>query len=417
MCLAYVSVGCYIGLNARISVRRQPIACCPGGPAKPLQYLKGLKNLKSKSAVIILLAAAVLAGVSCKNEPDIFPVVKQHILPHKRTVQLDSEITVNDIPDGTKTLQLWIPFPVRGQFQNCIRPMIEHPGSYRPLIYTEKRYGTRWIFVSAEQPLPKSLKFSFSQVIERVEINHRSMTVGPIEPAEAVATRFAGDLTQEEGVNTEALTDLVVGILQPKPTAPVEGESMNLEEAVETPPTGFARARAIYDYVVDTLEAADAPTEDGTTTVPTGPSGTVAEVLDSRKGNYIDYARVTVALLRTAGIPARIESGVKLGEDRAPDSVEAPGRTAWVRFYVNGFGWTACDPHHADIEPDLRDYMFAGVCANRVQFSAGPLPALVPEPKAGVPIVFDRAIAEADEKPIDVRMTVSFRDYSVGATP
>ena len=139
--------------------------------------------MKSKSAVIILLAGATLAMVSCKGEPELFPAVKQHILPKKRTIQLDCEIAVNGIPEGTRTVQLWIPFPVRGQFQNCIRPMIEHPGSYRPLIYTEKKYGTRWIFVSAERPLPKSLKFSFSQVVERAEINHRSMTVGPIEPA------------------------------------------------------------------------------------------------------------------------------------------------------------------------------------------------------------------------------------------
>lgn len=80
----------------------------------------------------------------------------------------------------------------------------------------------------------------------------------------------------------------------------------------------------------------------GTTYVHT----TVAEVLQRRTGVCQDYVHVTVASLRSLGVPARYVSGYFYAGDPSvvsEEPVEVQSH-AWVEAFVPGFGWWEFDP-------------------------------------------------------------------------
>jgi transglutaminase-like putative cysteine protease len=84
---------------------------------------------------------------------------------------------------------------------------------------------------------------------------------------------------------------------------------------------------ALYQYVAAMLTAADA----------TKPQD-AASVLAARRGTGIGRARALVALLRAAGVPARLASGLRL--EKTP---EKRATTTWVEAW-NGDGWVPLDP-------------------------------------------------------------------------
>jgi len=379
--------------------------------------LEGTNPLK-RTFLAILVLSVVSAGLSCRSSPGkaLFTGEGQHILPESRLVELVCAVTVSDIPEKTKEVRLWMPFPTSSRHQRLVEPTIQSPASYRPMIRYDAHYGAPVLFVSAEAPLPKSFDVEYALRVERVRVEHQDMTTNATGPDNQLQERLAADLAPVEDASQSELAKII-------------GEVAPADNAA------FDRARAIYDYVmgaldvdnavfipevtVEVTEAVVRPDPDiGTVAMTAAPSGrSVKEILVARKGNAFDYALLTVALLRSAGIPARIESGVMLPEDKTPDRTELSERHAWVRFYVPGFGWNVCDPYLADRYPELKAYMFGGLCSNRVQLSAGPGPGLVPKPEAGLPTVLAGAVAEADEKPVTVDTHIFFRDVSGGTSP
>ena len=371
-----------------------------------------------RTFLAILVLSVVSAGLSCRSSAPktLFRGVGQHVLPESRLVELVCTVTVSDIPEKTKEVRLWIPFPTSSRHQRLIEPTIQSPASYRPMIRYDVRYDTPVLFISAEAPLPKSFDVNYALRVERVRIEHEDMRTNPVEPDNQLRDHLAAELALPEGGIGPELTKIVAEV------APVDNTTLD-------------RARAIYDYVINTLEADNAVfipdvtlkvTEGAVSSDPdvgivvttASPSGrSVKEILSARKGNAFDYALLTVVLMRAGGIPARIESGVMLPEDKTPDRTELWDRHAWVRFYVPGFGWSACDPYVAERYPELKAYMFGGLCANRVVLGAGPQPGLVPEPETGLPTVLGDAIAEADEKPVTVQTRMFFRDVAGGTSP
>ncbi len=80
--------------------------------------------------------------------------------------------------------------------------------------------------------------------------------------------------------------------------------------------------------------------ERGATTV----HSSVAEVLARRRGVCQDFAHVTCAVLRAAGVPARYVSGYFAPDAlRVGDEDRVDGH-AWVEAGVEGQGWWAVDP-------------------------------------------------------------------------
>jgi transglutaminase-like putative cysteine protease len=151
---------------------------------------------------------------------------------------------------------------------------------------------------------------------------------------------------------------------QPEPSEPPDPEPdhQSNDEWLYTQPTGHTRwtlamasfsreivaeahdvtdrIRALADHVHGSMTYAP-----GATKVGADPT----TVWDAKEGVCQDYAHVTIALLRSIGIPARYVSGYFYAADpqegESPDGAEIAVQThAWVEASVPGFGWWGLDP-------------------------------------------------------------------------
>ena len=75
-----------------------------------------------------------------------------------------------------------------------------------------------------------------------------------------------------------------------------------------------------------------------------------SEALRLRAGVCQDFAHVSLALCRSAGLPVRYVSGYFLNPGRRPDEIEASH--AWIEAYVPGYGWAGYDPTHNRLADD-----------------------------------------------------------------
>jgi hypothetical protein len=97
-------------------------------------------------------------------------------------------------------------------------------------------------------------------------------------------------------------------------------QRLNVDENLDPP----ARMRQLFSFVADEIE-----------TVPTASRDTLL-TLAAREGNSTGQARLLATMLRTAGIPARLAAGLRLGaprEERETVYVEALVSGAWTPLF------------------------------------------------------------------------------------
>ncbi|TVQ40170.1 MAG: hypothetical protein EA384_03870 [Spirochaetaceae bacterium] len=128
----------------------------------------------------------------------------------------------------------------------------------------------------------------------------------------------------------------------------------------------YVKAQRLYNWVLDRLtpehrEASRRP----------------LEAMQARSGNSYSYATLYTALLRAAGVPARLMAGYLF------DAGQQPLRHYWTEFFLQDFGWVPTDPalgdglHAERLEPreNPRAFYFGNLDAGRVVFSPGLLEA------------------------------------------
>ena len=123
----------------------------------------------------------------------------------------------------------------------------------------------------------------------------------------------------------------------------------------------WLKARRIYDWLLGQISYS-----------PT--AGDTAAAVRSKKGNAFVYSALYCALLRAAGVPARMVSGYLVGDSGQPSR-----RHFWDEFYVETLGWVPVDPALADqktllpISPaedlDTRAYYFGNLDNQHVAFT------------------------------------------------
>ena len=102
-------------------------------------------------------------------------------------------------------------------------------------------------------------------------------------------------------------------------------------------------------------------------------------VCDSKTGNCTDYHSLFIATCRSANIPAAFEIGFPIGKQ---DSGSVAGYHCWARF-LHKDRWTPVDISEGDKNPELRDYFFGNLTADRVTVTVGRDLELRPKAAAG----------------------------------
>lgn len=122
-----------------------------------------------------------------------------------------------------------------------------------------------------------------------------------------------------------------------------------------------AEARAIYDYVVDTMEYKKVGEGWG--------NGDTYWACTEKFGNCTDFHALFTSLARYREIPARFEIGFPIPTDRTSGKIG--GYHCWLDFYLPGVGWTPIDASEANKNPEYKELYFGTHPADRVQFTVG----------------------------------------------
>lgn len=247
-----------------------------------------------------------------------------------------------------ETVRVWMPCPSSSDSQDITRRDATTPGKI--LENVEPRYGNRILYF--ETPVPPSGEFTVDvpyQVVRREVrsgISH-SLETSPESLDDDRRERFLG-------------ADRMV---------PTTGKPLKLLDSVKLRERKIDVARQLYELVDDHVTYKKEGTGWG--------RGDSNWVCDSGYGNCTDFHSLFISLARSQKIPARFEIGFSIPTNTSSGPIT--GYHCWAWFHLEDRGWIPVDISEADKHPELKEYYFGNLTADRLMFSMGRDLTLVPE--------------------------------------
>ena len=297
----------------------------------------------------------------------------------ERHVELTATVSVQSHTNGS--VKVWIPVPQSSSFQST-EQVIRHQDL--PLQLTaERRYGNEMLYGEESSAESGRLDFEITWKVSRRQVR-------------------GNDLPEPERLLTLERTIW----LQGSPRIPIGGKPLELLDALTLPDRALGQARLFYDRVLEHMRYDKSRPGYGT--------GDAVWACDSRFGNCTDFHSLFMSLARSHGIPARFEIGYPLPADRNHGDIS--GYHCWAWFHELHDGWAPVDISEADKHPELSDFYFGNLPADRIAFSVGRDLVLEP-PQQGDPLnFFVTPYAEVDGSSIadrDVAFSLSFHDVDI----
>jgi len=152
--------------------------------------------------------------------------------------------------------------------------------------------------------------------------------------------------------------------------------------------------RKIYNAIIDRVSYVNEACGRGVSTL----------TFEERAGRCDEVHALFRSMMMCKGIPVKWEQGIVFPY---PSAIEKKGTfeadclnaRSWVSFYIGGNRWMPADLTEAKIRPDLRDFCFGRLPANRVKMSGGRGLQLNPK-QEGIINTFPYTYMEADGIPL-----------------
>lgn len=250
-------------------------------------------------------------------------------------------------PDEAAVVRVWIPCPSNSDYQQVKRLDATTPGKLSENI--EPLYGNRILYFQTPVPDTGEFVVDIPYVVVRHEVlrTERDPVKAPVEGLDA---RQRARLLSADRL------------------IPTTGKPLKLLDPLMLRQDKLQLARQLYDLVDDHVAYKKEGTGWG--------KGDTNWVCDSGYGNCTDFHSLFISLARSQGLPARFEIGFSIPTDKRAGPVA--GYHCWAWFYLDGQGWMPVDISEADKAPQLKDYYFGNLTADRVTFSVGRDLKLVP---------------------------------------
>lgn len=303
-----------------------------------------------------------------------------------RTFELSYRAVIDDLPADAKEVEIWIPYPTDDAAQEVEVTAIA--ATYPTRIEKEAEFGNSILYMAVEEPREGPIVIEMTTRVRRQEKLRKGYA--------AAAPHHRMDLPEE-----------IAKWLEPDRLVPLDERIRALSaEVTAGKKTDLERARAIYDYVVDTMSYDKSGTGWG--------RGDIYWACDVKTGNCTDFHALFTGLARAAGIPAKFAIGFPIPADRGEG--EVAGYHCWSEFWLADYGWVPVDASEARKHPEKREYFFGAHDENRVELSEGRDLVLSPR-QHGEPLnFFVYPYVEVDGKPWGaVTQHFSYRDLAPDA--
>jgi transglutaminase-like putative cysteine protease len=257
---------------------------------------------------------------------------EKHDPPVRRAFKFYYAGNITDLTPGAKA-RVWLPEATSSESQTVERVAIDLPGQHQET--RDEEYGNKVIYFEATANEKGEIPFSVEYQVERLEL------VASNSPKAAELARY----------------------LKPNKLVPTDKTLLNVVFAGTDKPAGDPAkiARSLYDQIGLRMKY-DKP--DG----GEWGRGDAVWACDSRFGNCTDFHSLFIALCRESKIPSYFEIGFPISPD--VKSGDVGGYHCWALFADEG-KWIPVDISEADKHPEMREYYFGNLTADRVTFTRG----------------------------------------------
>ncbi len=269
--------------------------------------------------------------------------------------------TIVDLAPGAMA-RVWLPLAKTDHSQKVKRIRTNVPGNVRETL--ERCYGNHLLYFEAKADQKGQIPIEIAYLVERHELR-----------------RSDGELTDEGD------TQKFLGAAH---NVPVDGSLLAHFFRADSPAGDpVAVARSLYSAVDDHMKY-DKPADK-----PWG-RGDAAWACDSGFGNCSDFHSLFIGLCHDLEIPAKFEIGFSIPTGARSGPVE--GYHCWAKFST-GERWVAVDISEADKHPEMKEYYFGNLTADRVAFTTGRDLLLDPPQTAGPVNFLVYPYVEVDGRP------------------
>jgi transglutaminase-like putative cysteine protease len=252
---------------------------------------------------------------------------------------------INQVTPGSSA-RVWIPVASNSHDQSVEIQSIRLPADYSET--RETKFGNRLIYFEAVANDQGEIPFHLEYLVRRKELLAGSPE--PVDSETQGAFLRGSSLVPVDASLRKRLLD----------DEAARGEALEV-------------ARRLYD-AVDGRMKYDKPTN-----LPWG-RGDAVWACDSGVGNCTDFHSLFIAVSINLGIAAKFEIGFPVPAEVGSGPIA--GYHCWAKF-ADGKHWRPVDISEADKHPELREYYFGNLSADRVAFTVGRDLVLVPPNRAG----------------------------------
>lgn len=267
----------------------------------------------------------------------------------KREFTFHYRFTVKDLQSSGDAEQdlvrVWLLCPPTTECQQVKRLRETAPAELTE--HEETRYGNHILYSELTIPAEGRLQIDVPYEVIRAEVR---------------TANSAGDREQLD----EALRER---LLAADKLVPTSGKALAMLDMRQLEQEPLALARQLYDVVDEHVVYKKEGTGWG--------RGDTEWVCESGYGNCTDFHSLFISLARSQGLPSRFEIGFSIPTNKTAGPIA--GYHCWAWFHIQDRGWIPVDISEADKHPELKDYYFGNLTADRVMFSTGRDLELVPK--------------------------------------
>jgi transglutaminase-like putative cysteine protease len=324
-----------------------------------------------------LVAASVLCGLLAVTASAAEPAKADK--PRSRTFEFTYAATVTGLPAG-KVARIWIPVPPTTTEQEVTVVAKSIPAKGK--VSRDPTYDNIILYFEAKANKEGKIPFQLTYKVTRREVKTNG----------------------KKGLPKEMAADLIKRFLEPDSKVPVKGKPLELIKDKDVPEDPAKAARLFYEVVNKHMKYDKTGTGWG--------QGDAVWACESGKGNCSDFHSLFISLARSRKIPAKFEMGFPLSDKNA-DTIG--GYHCWAWFMPRGKGWIPVDISEANKHPELAEYYFGNLTADRVAFTTGRDVSLRPKQAGPALNFFIYPYVEVDDKPYSQTRIVrkfSFKDVA-----
>lgn len=296
-----------------------------------------------------------------------------------RSIKLDYEVAIKDIPPDTAELKIWLPYPPQTPYQK-VETVTVSPEV--PALFTyDNTYHNKIIYGYFKSP-PDSVDIKVSYKIRRYEYSNYLKGLHTKPNLDEDLTKYL--ISNKLMVVSSDIKKMADDI--------TKGKSTTME-----------KARAIYDYVFQNVSYDK--------TIPGWGRGDTKRVCIIKAGNCSDFHSLFVSLARACGIPAKFVMGFSIPKEREG---EIKTYHCWAEFYDRQLGWVPVDVSEAWKDKSKKEYYFGNLNEHRIEFSQGRDIVLEPPARSEPLNYFIYPYVEIDGKNFkDVKCLFRFKDRPI----